>query len=175
MRLFQLLLVCIAASGCRPAEADAEAPVMKETAEDQILRIGSTWRAVERDKGLRSAPDPISSFEFVTESEFSIKRGQKRSIETGKRLEGYTHRDGLLVTCRVTWRRPLALRFAYRSDGMPGVELATETTTPSRTCDGPAPGTRAEIPGARARFILESDTLKAFEPRTETRIYRPVD
>lgn len=161
------------ACGGSPAPPPA-APVM-EGPEDAIMRIAKRWEARYVDKGLRSPPSPVASFERHLVSRIELVRGEPSASETLSFSERFALRDGTTVNCGGTIELSIGVAYGRRA-GEPALELSWPALARERPCE-PA---NAAIPplerqAGRARFALRSDQLVAVEPPLERRTFLPVD
>jgi hypothetical protein len=146
-----------------------------EGAEDMILRIASFWEAGYSEKGLRSSPSPIASFDRKLVSRLELTRGQATATETLSGDERFTLRDASEVHCTARFDLPVSVSYGNRA-GEPALELEWPALARPRPCDTPG----ASIPpferaAGKARFVLRSDQLVGVEPALEKRTFLPVE
>lgn len=164
-----LELACSGATGPPPTAPSVESP------EEAIRRIASFWEARYTDKGLRSSPSPIASFDRQLVSRIELTQGQTTAIESLSFEERFTLRDGGQVHCTGRLDLQVAVRYGARS-GEPALELEWPALERPRECDTPgAPIPAFERPAGRARFVLRSDQLVGIEPALEKRTFLPVE
>jgi hypothetical protein len=162
-------LACSAAAGPPPGAPSVEAP------EDAILRIASFWEARYTDKGLRSSPSPIASFDRQLVSRLELARGQLTATESLSFEERFTLRDAREVHCSGRLDLQVSVTYGARA-GEPALELEWPALSRPRECDSPDASIPAfERPAGRARFVLRSDQLVGVEPALEKRIFLPVE
>ncbi|MEY2935418.1 MAG: hypothetical protein RL033_6167 [Pseudomonadota bacterium] len=165
----------VASVACAGAAAPPPPPPTVEGAEEAIARIGSFWEARYTDKGLRSSPSPIASFDRQLVSRLELASGQPLATESLSFDERFNLRDAREVRCQ--GRFDIQVNVGY---GMRGSEPALELDWPAlsqpRQCDSAdVPIPPFERPAGRARFVLRSDQLVGVEPALERRIFLPVD
>lgn len=160
---------CSGASGPPPAPPAVEGP------EEAIARIGTIWEARHTDKGLRSSPSPIASFDRQLLSRIELTRGSSSAVERISFEERFILRDAREVRCQGQLEAPLHATYGTRS-GEPALELDWPEASQPRSCDSPdAPIPPFERPAGRARFVLRSDQLVGVEPALEKRVFLPVE
>lgn len=140
-----------------------------------ILRIASFWEARYSEKGLRSSPSPIASFNRALVSRLELTRGQAAATETLSAEERFTLRDASEVHCSARFDLPVLVSYGNRA-GEPALELEWPALDRPRQCDTPG----ASIPpfqraAGKARFVLRSDQLVGVEPALERRTFLPVE
>jgi len=164
-----LAFACASAAGPPPAAASVEGP------EAAILRIASFWEARYADKGLRSSPSPIASFDRQLVSRLELTQGQVTATESLSFEERFSLRDGQAVHCSGRFDIQISVRYGARANE-PAVELEWPASERPRDCDVPgAPIPEFERPAGRARFVLRSDQLVGVEPALEKRTFLPVE
>jgi hypothetical protein len=164
-----LALGCSGAAGPPPGAPSVEGP------EDAILRIASFWEARYTDKGLRSSPSPVASFDRQLVSRLELTRGQLTATESLSFEERFTLRDAREVHCSGRLDLQVSLSYGARA-GEPALELEWPALSNPRACDTPdAPIPAFERPAGRARFVLRSDQLVGIEPALEKRIFLPLE
>jgi hypothetical protein len=164
-----LALACSGAAGPPPSAPSVEAP------EDAILRIASFWEARYTDKGLRSSPSPIASFDRQLVSRLELTRSQTAATESLSFEERFTLRDGGEVRCNGRFDLQVSVSYGLRT-GEPALQIEWPATERPRECDAPgAPIPPFERPAGRARFVLRSDQLVGVEPALEKRTFLPVE
>ena len=164
-----LPLACSGAAGPPPGAPGVEGP------EDAVLRIASFWEARYTDKGLRSSPSPIASFDRALVSHLELARGQLTATESLSFEERFTLRDAREVHCGGRLDLQVSVTYGARA-GEPALELEWPALSRPRECDPPgAPIPPFERPAGRARFVLRSDQLVGIEPALEKRIFLPVE
>lgn len=166
-------LLCAGACGGAPPAPPA-APVAEGPA-DAILRVAATWEARHAEKGLRSPPSPIASFDRQLVSRITLARDATTAPETLRVSERFVLRDGADVSCGAD--AELTVNVAYgRKAGEPALELSWPALVRPRVCEpAHAPIPDLERPAGRARFVLRSDQLVGVEPALEKRTFLPVD
>ncbi|HEU4581675.1 MAG TPA: hypothetical protein VFS67_25640 [Polyangiaceae bacterium] len=163
------LTACSGAAGPPPGAPAVEGP------EDAILRIGSFWEARYSDKGLRSSPSPIASFDRALVSRLELAKGQTMATETSSFEERFILRDAREVHCVERFDGPVSVKYGLRQ-GEAALELEWPAVQRPRECDvAGAPIPALDRPAGRARFVLRSDQLVAVEPPLEKRIFLPVE
>jgi hypothetical protein len=163
------LLDCAGASGPAPSAPVVEGP------EAAILRIASFWEAHSNEKGLRSSPSPIASFERQVVSHLELTRGQTTATETLSTTERFTLRDASEVHCTARFDISVSVSYGDRA-GEPALEIQWPATSGANECDRPdAAIPPFERPAGKARFVLRSDQLVGVEPAVEKRTFLPVE
>lgn len=155
-----------------------QAPVAAPTTEGPeaaILRIATAWEARHTEKGLRSSPSPIASFERQVISRLVLVEGQPTATESLSFTERFVLRDGGEVRCSGDLTGEVSVVYG-RKAGEPALELAWPGQSYQRTCEpsGSAVGDD-ERPAGRARFVLRSDQLVGVEPVREKRSFLPAE
>ena len=172
-----LVAALVSASGlaCGGAATPARAAAVTEGPESAILRIGSTWEARHGEKGLRSPPSPIGSFDRQLVSRVSLVRGESTATELASFTERFVLRDGGVVQC--SGSQSLDVTVAYgRKSGEPAIELSWPALVLQRNCEPANAGIpQLERPAGRARFVLRSDQLVGVEPALEKRTFLPAE
>ena len=167
--------VLLGASACGGAPPPPATAAVAEGPEDAILRIATAWEARHAEKGLRSPPSPIASFDRQFVSRITLVRGASSAPEALSVSERFVLRDGTNVACGET--AELSVNVAYgRKAGEPALELSWPALAQPRACE-PAHGGIPDLerPAGRARFVLRSDQLVGVEPALEKRTFLPVD
>jgi len=168
-------LGCLLACGCSGATGPPPGAPGVEGPEDAILRIASFWEARYTDKGLRSSPSPIASFDRQLVSRLELTHGQLTATESLSFEERFTLRDAREVHCSGRLDHQVSVSYGVRA-GEPALELDWTALSNPRTCDSPDAAIPAfEKPAGRARFVLRSDQLVGIEPALEKRIFLPVE
>jgi hypothetical protein len=146
-----------------------------EGPEEAIRRIASFWEARYTDKGLRSSPSPIASFDRQLVSRIELSEGQTTATESLSVEERFTLRDGGQVHCSGHFDIQVSVSYGTRS-GEPALELEWPALERPRDCDTPGAAIpEFERPAGRARFVLRSDQLVGVEPALEKRTFLPVE
>ncbi len=170
---------CLAAApglvaACGGSRADPAA-VVREGPDAAILRISSIWEARQVDRGLRSAPSPVASFERQVLSRLTLVAGQSTATETLHLNERFTLREGQEVHCTGEVQTEVAVSYGIKA-GEPAVELSWPELRRDRSCDvAGAPIPPLERPAGRGRFVLRSDQLVGVEPALEKRTFFPAE
>lgn len=164
-----LLGACSTASGPPPLPPAVEGP------EEAIARVGSAWEARYTDKGLRSSPSPIASFDRQLLSRLELTRGQRAATESITFDERFILRDAREVHCQGRFDIQVDVSYGTRG-GESALELEWPELSQPRACDlADAPVPPFERPAGRARFVLRSDQLVGVEPALEKRVFLPVE
>lgn len=164
-----LLAACAGASGPPPAPPSVQGP------EEAIAGIGTAWEARYTDKGLRSSPSPIASFDRQLLSRLELTRGQTVALESISFQERFTLRDAREVRCQGRVDSQVNVAYGARG-GEPALQLEWPALSQPRSCDDPgAPIPPFERPAGRARFVLRSDQLVGVEPALEKRVFLPAE
>jgi hypothetical protein len=146
-----------------------------EGPEEAIARIGTVWEARYTDKGLRSSPSPIASFDRQLLSRLELTRGQRVATESVSFEERFILRDAREVRCQGRFDIQVSVDYGARG-GESALELEWPELAQPRACDTPdAPVPPFERPAGRARFVLRSDQLVGVEPALEKRVFLPVE
>jgi hypothetical protein len=170
-----LLLTTVCSIGCGGAAGPPPGPPVVEGAEEAILRISSLWEARYMDKGLRSSPSAVASFERQLVNRLELSHGQSTATESLDFQERFTLRDAREVRCAGRFNSPISVSYGMRA-GEPALELAWPAFEHARECDTPgAPIPPFERPAGRARFVLRSDQLVGVEPALEKRTFLPAE
>lgn len=160
---------------CSGAAAPPPPPPTVEGAEEAIARIGSFWEARYTDKGLRSSPSPIASFDRQLVSRLELTRGQPLATESLSFDERFNLRDAREVRCQGRFDMQVNVAYGMRG-GEPALELDWPALSQPRQCDSAdVPIPPFERPAGRARFVLRSDQLVGVEPALERRTFLPVE
>lgn len=165
-----LPLLCALVAGCGGGQKKAPPPIEKETAAQEVLRIGDVWTSVLPEKGILSPPSKISLFRSHRKS--VLKISESRIVETLIIEEEAQVVDGPMLHCSTTFTHELGLRWG-RKQGAAAVELVRPAIFGHRDCDGIHPEGPISEPGRRALFVLRSDNLVAIEPVVDKRTYIP--
>jgi hypothetical protein len=169
------LLAAASALGCSGAAGPPPGPPVVEGAEEAISRISSLWEARYVDKGLRSSPSAVASFERQLVNRLELTHGQSTATESLDFQERFTLRDAREVHCAGRFDTPVSVSYGMRA-GEPALELAWPAFEHERQCDTPgAPIPPFERPAGRARFVLRSDQLVGVEPALEKRTFLPAE
>jgi hypothetical protein len=164
-----LVLSCSAADQAPPSAPAREGP------EEAILRIGKVWQASEDEKGFRSKPSPIATFENQVRTRLTLVSGARRAEERIEYEERFTLQDGRSAHCTAAQTTTIEVAYGIKA-GEPGVELAWPSARIARKCDAPGfPLPALERQAGRSRFVLRSDQLVAVDPPTEKRAFIPTD
>lgn len=163
-------LSALAFGGCGGKKQEAETPVLRQTARDEILRVGEQWQSVLPEKGLFSPPSPISVFENRRIS--TIRLSAEGASEELVLEEQISLRAGGSISCRTVFEHALSMRYG-RKQGQAAVELTRPALSGPRSCDAPHPDGAISEAASRALFVLRADNLVAVEPPLEKRKYIP--
>jgi hypothetical protein len=168
-------LLCGALLGCAGASGPAPSAPVVQGPEEAILRIASFWEAHSNEKGLRSSPSPIASFERQLVSRLELGRGQATATETLSATERFTLRDASEVHCSARFDLSVTVSYGDRA-GEPALEIQWPSLSRARECDMPGAAIPPfERPAGKARFVLRSDQLVGVEPALEKRTFLPVE
>jgi hypothetical protein len=168
-----LALAC--GSACAGAPATPHTAPVTEGPEDAILRIASSWEARHSDKGLRSSPSTIASFDRQLTSRVVLVPGTSTATEALAFSERFVLRDGAVVQCAGSVELQLTVSYG-RKAGDAALELAWPALVHARSCEPPHTAIpKLERPAGRARFVLRSDQLVGVEPALEKRTFLPAD
>jgi hypothetical protein len=127
------------------------------------------------EKGLRSSPSPIASFERQVISRLVLLGGQPTATESVSFTERFVLRDGGEVRCSGDLTSEVSVAYGIKA-GEPALELAWPGQPYRRTCEPSSPAVGDEDrPAGRARFILRSDQLVGVEPVREKRSFLPAE
>jgi hypothetical protein len=167
-----LLLVALAVPACG-GEPEARAPVVRETQEDDILRVGRTWVADLQDTGFRTPPSRVRMFKRRTQSTVTFTRGVRTAQEAVVFDETFTLSDGSTYHCQAQTTLAVPVAFGDHA-GESAVELRRPALHLPRTCDQAGlPEPTLDLEPAAARFALRGDRLVPIAPPTERRSYLP--
>lgn len=157
-----------------PPDAPRAAPTT-EGPEEAILRVASDWDARHTEKGLRSSPSPVASFDRQVVSRLVLIRGQRTATESSTFTERFVLRDGKEVRCSGGSAGEVTIAYG-RLAGEPAIELAWPAQAQQRECDtASVPVPDGGKPAGRSRFVLRSDQLVGVEPAREKRVFLPAD
>jgi hypothetical protein len=155
-------------SGCGGGKEPPPPPIAKQTAADEVLRIGNLWTNVKPEKGILSPPSKISLFRTHRKSELRVSAGaiiERLVIEEEIQL-----RDGPLIRCATQFEHQVGHRWG-RKHGQAALEIVRPALNSERACDHVHPDGSLQEPARRALFVLRSDNLVAVEPIVDKRIY----
>ena len=172
--LFRIVGVSLLGA-CAGGHQAPVAPPTTEGPEAAILRIAGAWEARHTEKGLRSSPSPVASFERQVVSRLVLLEGQPTATESVSFTERFVLRDGGEVRCSGELAGEVSVMFGIKA-GEPAMELAWPGHPYERTCEPSSPAVgEDERPAGRARFVLRSDQLVGVEPVREKRNFLPAD
>jgi hypothetical protein len=127
------------------------------------------------DKGFKSSPSKIASFDRQIVTEIQLAKGQDSAARRSSYLEGFSLRDGTEVECSTVVETRVEVAYG-RKAGEAALELGWAPLLIERVCNTPgAPIPQLEEPAGRSRFALRSDQLVGIEPALEKRTFLPVD
>lgn len=127
------------------------------------------------EKGLRSSPSPIASFERQVVSRLVLLGGQPTATESVSFAERFVLRDGGEVRCNGELMSQVSVLYGKKA-GEPALELAWPAQPYQRTCEPSSPAVGDDDrPAGRARFVLRSDQLVGVEPVREKRNFLPAE
>lgn len=171
----RLAIGCGLLASCGGTPPPPPAPPVAQGPDDAILTIASRWEARHVDKGLRSKPSPIASFERTIVQRLELRKGAEESVLSSLYDERFALRDGTEVRCGTQIGIPLQVSYGRRQ-GEAALELGWGPLELQRACDPPdsriPPLTE---PAGRSRFVLRSDQLVGVEPPLEKRSFLPVE
>jgi hypothetical protein len=147
---------------------------VSEGPEAAILRIATGWEARYAEKGLRSSPSPIASFDRQLVSRLELVAGQATTTERLSFEERFMLRDGSAVQCSGSLDAELGVAYERRA-GEPTLTLTWPALERPRECNAPSVPPVFERPAGQGRFVLRSDQLVGVEPARERRTFLPVD
>jgi len=170
-RVLCLALLCFT-QACGGGQKQSAAPVVKQTAADEILRIASRWTAELPEQGMLSAPSVVSMFKNTrTSILFLTATAAQEQLTINETLQ---LRAGGVVRCATTVEHQLHIRYGRRQ-GEAALEIVRPAVHSPRTCaEGTPPEAMLDEPERRALFVLRADTLVAVEPPLEKRKYLPM-
>jgi hypothetical protein len=169
------IITALGESACSGAPAVPPAAPVAEGPEDGILRIAATWEARHAEKGLRSPPSPIASFDRQLLSRVALVRGASDATEEFTYAERFVLRDGTSVSCAGSAELQISVAYG-RKAGEAALELTWPALRQPRACE-PSHGGIPDLerPAGRARFVLRSDQLVGIEPALEKRTFLPAE
>jgi hypothetical protein len=168
-------LALLLGSSCAAPPNALRTGAVAERPEAAITSIASTWEARGSEKGLRSSPSPIGSFDRQIITRLNLLSGQATATETVQLTESFVLRDGGRVQCSTSWEGELSAAYG-RVAGEPALELSWPALVRPRACDLADPNLGDfERPAGRGLFVLRSDQLVGVDPGRETRTFLPVD
>jgi hypothetical protein len=163
------------APGCGPKDQHVEAPVEKLTAEQEILKVGTGWQALEQEHGTRGAPSKIAIFDIKRRSTLTLVKGSAEGEEKIELKERFEMRSGETFECRAEKTTRVRVRYGRRH-GVPAVEVLRPSMILSRHCQpGGFPEPEIQLVGGSSRFVLQDEQLVGFHPPSERRVYLPHD
>ena len=165
------VILALTAFACGGAKEEPKPPIQKESAADEVLRIGDIWESVVEDKGILSPPSKISLFKTTRRSRITLT--QKGATEELVIEEVADLVSGSEIHCKTSFTLELKARWGRRA-GEAGIELVRPPLNASRHCDAPHPEPMLVEGSRRALFVLRSDKLVVVEPALEDRAYLPV-
>jgi hypothetical protein len=161
-------LAVLACGGNKNSDTPA---VKKQTAADEILRIGNLWTNVHPEKGILSPPSKISLFRTYRKSELRMSEDaifERLTIEEEAEL-----RDGTKIRCVTQFEHQVGHRWGHHN-GDAAVEIVRPALSATRSCEGAIhPDGPIAEPAKQALFVLRSDNLVAVEPPVDQRTYTP--
>jgi hypothetical protein len=169
------LLLSVGAAACASEPPPEAAPVRLDSPEDQVLRIGRVWQALEEAKGFHTPPNPISVYDVKSAATLRIVAGQKVAREEIELRESFQMRAGGNFQCSARAVLESRLKWALHG-GEPAVEITRPAARIARRCR-PSGFSEPELdlPGGSARFVLRGDQLVAFAPALVKRVYLPIE
>lgn len=170
--LWAALAVALLTS-CAPKERPAEAPTERLTAEQEVLKVSSSWQALEEEHGTRGGNNKVAVYDVKTRSTLTLVKGNVEGSEKIDFKERFETRTGQVYECRATTTTHVRVRFGRRQ-GMPAVQVARPSVILRRSCqptDFPDP--EIQIVGGTSRFLLQDEQLVGFAPPSEKRVYLP--
>lgn len=168
------LLVCLASASCGMSEPVRAPEVAQQRPEDAILNITRKWVARYSERGLKSSPSPIASFDRQLTSRLELIRGTRSANETLDFTERFVLREGGEVHCSGQVEGDVNVLYGRRS-GEPAVELSWSTLLGPRKCDSPKVESTFERPAGLSRFVLRADQLVGLGSALERRTFLPAD
>lgn len=172
-RGFLTVVLAAVTAACGGPPGEGEAKVVRETPEEAILRIGTSWESHFQDRGFRAAPAPIATFAVEVTSTIAFTRGGAKARERVATEETFKMADGTTFHCKARGEAEVAVRWG-RTGPDPAVQVQRPGLRLARACDGQGfPEPVLELPPFAVRFALRGDRLVPFEPKTEQREYIP--
>jgi hypothetical protein len=172
-RWWFLATVLAATPSCGASEPPPLAPVARETAEDEILRIARAWRSTTEEKGFRTAPSRITLFDSQIASTIVFDPKTHTAKESLSFAESFQVTDGSTFKCHAETTVENKVRFGNHADEA-AVEIRRPALRLGRICDRDGfPEPVLELPESAARFALRADQLVPILPPSETRTYLP--
>lgn len=165
-----MALGALSSTACGGSQKEPPPPIEKESAAQEVLRIGDVWTSIQPEKGILSPPSKISLFRTHRKSELRIS--ENRVVETLTIEEEAQVRDGPMIRCSTQFNHALGHRWG-RQQGQAALELVRPALVGDRHCDLPHPEGPISEPARRALFVLRSDNLVAVEPVVDQRTYIP--
>ncbi|MEZ4224978.1 MAG: hypothetical protein R3B13_28755 [Polyangiaceae bacterium] len=165
-------LGALASCGGPPPSAPPKPKV--ESAEEEVFRVASVWRAAEQEHGFLPPPNAVETFERRIESELVLTRGQGAGEERVVVKERLVLRNGTRLDCEGKGAVRPTVRFG-RHRGLAALELTRPAMLVTRRCNGSPPEAALELAGGPARLELRSDQLVTYEPLGDERVYLPAD
>jgi hypothetical protein len=168
-------LLCLATLGCASKPPPEAAAPKHVTAQDEILAVAKVWRTMEKTRGARPPPSPVSVFEIDLETNVELVPGKDSAKEQIEVRERFEMRDGRRFECKAEHTSQLRARYGRR-EGEPAVELSRPPIRLVRQCS-PTGFYEPEIQlGAEgSRFLLRDEQLVGFVPVGEKRVFLPAD
>ena len=169
------VLASLVLAGCGGRANERPPEVAHETPEDEVLRVGTTWQAMQQSRGIRPPPNVIERFERTVTSTLRLHSGSATAEEHVSVAEKLTIRSGERFDCTAESAFNVRVRYA-RHNGAAAVEVSRPPVVLSRRCSpGDFPEPSLEAGSAAARFVLRSDQLVAYEPMGDERVYLPIE
>jgi hypothetical protein len=172
--VFGVLLVSLASLSCALTEPVHPPDAAQQRPEDAILNITRHWLARYSERGLRSSPSPIASFDRQLTSRLELNRGMQSASETLDFTERFVLRDGGEVHCSGQVEGDVSVLYGRRS-GEPALELSWSTLLAPRKCDAPLVESTFERPAGLSRFVLRADQLVGLGSALDRRTFSPAD
>jgi hypothetical protein len=168
-----VLCLVVTETACGGGEPEAQAPVVRESGKDQVLRIGRAWESRWEDKGFRAPPSRISLFSSKATSRIAFSESSGAATESLTLEESFKLTDGSEFVCRSGTETAVTAKFGDHA-GETAVELRRPAVSLTRTCTPSGfPEPVLELEGTAARFALRGDRLVPFAPPKERREYIP--
>lgn len=168
-------LMSIGSLYCGAAQPPVPVPIVREGPDDAILRIGSRWEAQLNDRGFRSKPNPVASFDRQVNTRIVLEHGVSTVAMAEQYRETFVLVTGETIQCSTATSFRAEAAYGFRNNEA-ALQLEWSAAVQPRSCvpsDSRIPPLKR--PAGKARFTLRSDRLVAVEPALEKRQFIPVD
>ena len=127
------LFAALSLAGCGPKERPAEAPTERLTAEQEVLKVSSSWQALEQEHGTRGAKSKVAVFDIKTRSTLTLVKGSAEGSEKIEFKEHFETPTGEAFECRATTTAHVRVRYGRRQ-GVPALQVSRPSVILRRVC-----------------------------------------